>query len=585
VRLPLRVVAAAALGGALLFMAHASRVALREHITVPYLDDWRILDGFLSRPLLAWLSEGQTGHRMPGTQLLLALDYTLLAGQMHLLVVAMVACTWLAWVAAGLVLRHSPPAREVRVLMLAFTGLALFWAGACHDYAWGTNHGSQQAVLLICTALAALAAFQARRLDGRPIPRGVIALATVAAMGATFSQAAGAAVWGALVGIAVLARLPWRVTVILTVAALATVALYSHGLETPYRDPGRVYLSTLGRYPGLVLWFVASFVGITPTVIVAGVRGGVPTDTPNLGFGCGVAGLAGLVLYGLWVHWRRERMTPAAVFALGLMIFAPVAGVLVALNRLPWGMAGQERFVTWSTLFWIGALWALASVLPRRAAPHGVAAVIAGLALAAVPALRVARIQQAARADMLRWQGASLVLDIRSDSLVRYSLGNPRPDMIDRVTDRLRRDRRSIFGDPLAALPGARLDEHFVSVADGRCRGAVYALSRLTTRAVPAASLSGFAWDQADDERPSFLVVTDRADRIRGLGTFIGRILPPPDGWDRRAHWMGFVADPKAGEHYGVYGVLADGRSVCRVAHVSGAELAAAPLERSQPRK
>jgi hypothetical protein len=565
------------MGAALLFMLHASHLAVRDHFTVPNLDDWRILDGYLSQPLLAWLVEGQTGHRMPGTQLLLALDYRLLGGHMHLLAIASVACAWLAFVAAWLTLRSAPV--RARVPLLAFTGFALFWAGASYDFLWGTNQGSQQAAMLIWGALAAMAAVQAPPNTRTPPVRVLVAGAALGAVGATFSQGTGVALWAALVVVALVTRLRWWITAALFAAAGGTAALYSHGLDAGSAHP-HIYLAILTRQPLEVLWFVASFVGITPTLVVAPMLRGSPAVTSGVGAVCGGVGLVGLAAYAVWLVVRRAAPSRVDVVALGLMTFGAVAGLLVALNRLGWGMMGQERFATWSTLFWIGAVWAIATVVPSRPAHRLVfAGALALVALAATPSLDRARFQHRVRAQRLALEADMLVLDIRRDGEVRYAALDARPDLIYRVTDRLRRDRRSIFATPAAALAGTRLDDHVVGAPAERCRGTIATLALLATRGMPAAKLSGYAWDDAGHAPPSFIVVTDRGGHVRGLGSMqLSLGASGSEGWEGGAAWTAYVPEPRPDDVYVVHGVLEGARAACRVGVTPGAALLAAPL-------
>jgi hypothetical protein len=566
-------VGAAALAVALAFMAHGTYLTLRYHYTIPNLDDWRLLEGFFSRPLLAWLVEGQAGHRMPTTLALIALDYHLLDGHMHLPVAVSVGCTWLAFAVAWVVLR-SHLGQVTWGAVLAFTGATLFWAGGCYDLVWAPNQGSQQATLLVFAALAALAFYQDRLRDGgRPGP-GLPAVAALAAVGATFSQGIGAATFGALVAVALIARVPWRVTVAFTLTALAAVAVYRLGLETGYRDPTGTYWMEFTRLPWRLLWFVASFVGIAPNLAVAAIVNAPPSNL--VGFGCGAVGLVGFAAYAAWLVPRRTQMSRPEVVALGLMTFVTAGGVIVGLNRLMWGMIGIERWVTWSAIFWIGAAWALGDLAAGRARGGPLlAAALAGTMVCAYPALRAARGQQQWRRETLRREAQMLLLDIRSDGAVIDSYLKARPERIYRVTDRLRENGWSFFADPDAALPGAALSERFARVPAGRCRGVVYRVDRLATRGDPAVELRGYAWDKVAEAPPALVVVTDARGRICGLGTFLRQWPPRPlDGrWRSGAGWSGFVPNPQATERYIVHAVLADGHTACPLVALSGAAL------------
>ena len=95
-------VALASLGLAALFVLWACAAALRDQLTVLFADDWRILDHYQSRPLLAYLFGSENGHRLPATLALFAVDFEWFGGRMRTLVIASIALAFasvgvLAW--------------------------------------------------------------------------------------------------------------------------------------------------------------------------------------------------------------------------------------------------------------------------------------------------------------------------------------------------------------------------------------------------------------------------------------------------------------------------------------------------------
>src|SRR3970282_413663 len=83
------------LGLVVAFVLAVSAVALRDHLTLLFVDDWRVLDRYQSLPLLEYLVTPQHGHYLPATLALFALDHELLGGRMHLLVAASLVCVGL----------------------------------------------------------------------------------------------------------------------------------------------------------------------------------------------------------------------------------------------------------------------------------------------------------------------------------------------------------------------------------------------------------------------------------------------------------------------------------------------------------
>ncbi len=559
-------------------MAHTSYVALCDHYRVPNLDDWRILNGFFSEPFWTWVFGSQNGHRIPGTLLLLAADYTFFGGHMHLPVAVGVGCTWAAFAVVALVLRSLPDV-DMRRTLLAFAGAALFWAAACHDLPWGTNQGSEQGTLLVCAAVAALAGMCGRRAAGHP-SAGLLVLAVLAAVGASFSHGMGLAVWAGIVGVALVARAPWRVTIGLVLVAVVTLTLYGVGLETGYKSPGAYYLSLVRMHGVPLLSFVAAFVGIAPNLVVGGLLRAYPAGFPAVGITAGALGLVALAGWSLWLLVRRAPCSVPELFAVGLMAFAVAGGALTALNRLPWGMSAMERWTIWSALFWIGAVWMIGLHAAVAGRQRLFAAALMAVALCGVPALRRARLYQQAQAEGLRQHAHLLVLGVQWDGRIVLSPFDHDSTTIYALAERFRRARRSVFADPMATLPGARLADRFTIVPAARCRGSVLRAERIPNRGEPAVQLMGYGWDDGAGTRPQEVVVTDGDGRIRGLGAPVLAIHPafgiPVDR--QQEFWMAFVVAPQEADRYTVYAVLRDGRSACPLAQAPGAALLGAPF-------
>jgi hypothetical protein len=247
------------------------------------------------------------------------------------------------------------------------------------------------------------------------------------------------------------------------------------------------------------------------------------------------------------------------------MTFAVAGCLLVALNRLYAGMAGATRFVAFSTLFWIGAAWALGGfALRQRGRSYALTVTLAGVVLCALPILQHIRLQQNVQRYNLERTAQMLLLGIREERPAGEGLAAPE-ELMHRITDRLRDDRRSFFADRVALLPGASLGDNFAVAPAGRCSGSVDRPHGLFTVGDPAVEVSGFVWDNEVEIPPSLVVVTDSSGRIDGLGSVFLSVDEP-----RQAAWVGYLPRPKVRERYFVYGVLVDGRSVCRIAEFVG---------------
>lgn len=551
----------------LVFAAHCTYVAWRVHFTVPHVDDWRILDDMLSHPLLSWIFTDQNGHRMPVTLFLLAVDYEFFLGKMHLLVATSLLCAWLGVLAlrAGLRAGADLDASIVRAL-LGFGVFSLFWAGGSFDFSWGTNQGSQLGIASLLASLSSLAIYQGRRTDGAR--RGGASLLGAAAAGAfatTFSHGIGAASWAALDAAAVVARLPLKAIAALVLCTAASVALYGSGL-------GGVPLGFsvyVQRVMSLELYrFWAAFLG-SPLAHAAGGLGLIDASGYfDAGMRAGTAVVAVFAVYLLRLLTRRHRPAPVEVLAAGLMTFPIAGGFLVAVNRVPFpSTAVSERFLGWTVVFWIGAACALAGLLRKQRWTGWIAlALLVVLSSAMIPSLRRARLEQALTSYRLAAEGAMHVSSVRWDELAGTLTT---PDLVYRVVQSLRRDRRAFFADAWADLPGTRLSDHFTPRADGRCDASLDETQPLAARDGPAVMLSGRVWDRARDEPPWFIVVGDAAGIVRGVGVVATGADPngiEKDGaWVPAAHWTAFVNESDAARPYTISAVLNGGREICPV--------------------
>jgi hypothetical protein len=262
------------------------------------------------------------------------------------------------------------------------------------------------------------------------------------------------------------------------------------------------------------------------------------------------------------------RAGAVETLCVGLMAFTVAGGMLVAANRFMFpANAVSDRFLTWTTLFWIGALCAIVHLGRER--PWGGWFAIALLGL--VAACMVASLQQARRLQFnvrqnLARDAAMHLSGVRWDHLARVGIKKD-PETVYRVAGRLRRERRSFFADGRGALSGMPLRERFAATVEDGCAGAVERLEEVDARDGPAAMVSGRLRPSAGAGVPSYLVIADSAAIIRGVGA----IRPLPD--DVRSEgvgWIGFVDGFDASEPYTAYGVLGDGRSVCTAATWSG---------------
>ena len=556
----------------------ASILALREHLDVLFVDDWRILDHYQSKALLPFLFTAENGHRLPATLALFAADYEWLGGRMRLLVWASIACMALA---AGLLVRaflRQDGLRSARSRSaLGFACFALFWAASCNDLLRGIYHMNLQAVALVLLALGALAEVDPTCIGAS---RGVLGLALVAALGATLSQARGVAIWPALVVLAALRRLPARVVGGLAAAGAVVVGLFAATLPADPNVSLDEPLARTAQRPAALAGAALAFVGSAPARVAVGLGAGeAPPAAPDraawaaytrslarISVGFGAAGFTLLALVAAR-RWRRPAPGPSLdALGVGLMAFGVTGALLVAFARASThpAVVVQPRFVTWSTLFWIGAVCTLVPGAPERS--PGRLAALAVLALPVVslgmlPALIEARAFHATTFSQASRLTLSLLLGLRNEALARdVSLEDPA--LVFRVASRLEAEGRWPFQPPRHPLRGIPLGELFS--ATGGCGGGVDRVQALT--AIGAAAVSGWVARAPAGGPPRFLVLADEGGVLRGLADSAS--VPPHYAASlgrERVAWTGFVADYDPSRRYAAYAVREDGRSACRL--------------------
>jgi len=573
----LRLVFLAYLAFVVLSGAAAVLLSLRDHFDVPFVDDWRVLDHYASQTLPSYLFTAENGHRLPVTLALFAIDHEWLGGRMRLLVVASISCMLLAALLLGRIFRRnagwgSAPSRTV----LCFACFTLFWAASCNDLLRGLYHMNLQALVLVLIALSALA-----RLDPtRPRDaRRLLCIAVFASLLATLSQGAGAASWAALVAVALLRRLPWRISVGLAATGAAAIALFAATLPPHPKISFRASLGFVAEHPLEFAGYALSFVGAAPARVGAGLgivapvpktpeRRAWAVHTRDLRRAAVVLGSGGLLVFLVVFARRWRRPSPEAgvdAACVGLMCFGLAAALLVAFARAaivgPAALV-QPRFVTWSASFWIGAVCALA---PRSRDP--VAAplaflVVLGLpilSLCMLPALRDAREFHATTRSQAQRLELSLLLGLRDDALAR-NVALEDAELVYRVASRLEAEQRWPFQGPLFRLRGTRISERFAPA--GRCTGGVDRVQAIDS--IRAAAVSGWIARGGASRSLRFVVLADEDGVVRGIAD---AAAAPPRYATRvggaRVGWTGFIADYDPAVRYEAYAVLGDGDGLC----------------------
>lgn len=564
-----------------LFSVWACYASFADRLTIPIVDDWRVLDEFHSKPLLDWLFAEQNGHRLVFTFGLFALDYGFFGGRQDLLVVASFVTAGLAIGVLYLGYRgekglHTPLARAA----FGFAWFATFWAGASYNFLWGVCQGNLMVALWLFASLVCIVGYvhAGPPRAGRPHP---LALAGLAAFFSTFSLGHGVGTWVALIAVAIAARLPGRTVGLLTLGFVMTLAVYSIGLGATGKFSFAASTAVLLR-PVDTLTYVTAFLGSAPGRTAQGLGLSGPDALNGVSSALGGVGLLAFALYAAWLWRRPARAGPRELLAFGIMTFAVAAAAVVTVGRLPRASSADAvamRFVNWSAMFWLGGVLAIPTLL-RGARGSLAMLLVAAASLSMLPALERNReelLQSRARASEA---ALAVLLGIREPSLPRRMgvyIGLPLvtrdADLVERdspaarlarfqrVVERLRRERRSFLAEPRAQLPGTALLDHFAVVPGERCSGHMAAPVLLPEAEPPAARVGGRLLDQRAERAPVEIVIADAAGVIRGLG--IGRRAAGGAQDAADIPWSGYVAEFVPSERYTAYALLADGHGAC----------------------
>ena len=554
--------------GVAAFVAWVVFASLRDHYTVPFMDDWRIWGGYFSTPFWRWVWEGSNGHRLLATFPLMALDYEYFGGRMHVPAIASVVCAVatvpLLYIGVRSCRELPPPLRSA---LFGFSGFALFWAGRCFNLHWGTNQGSVLAILWLTVSLVCVARYADLRAAGGAPGAWLGVAAGIAAFLATFAQGMGFAAWASLLAVALVARLPWRAFAGFAVAAVLSVALYMSDLRVQDGVSLETARSIAVLQPLEILGFSAAFIG-APLGWIANGLGLLKEESIYAASAvAGAVGIAFAAIYGFRLLRPRSRAaTPADCLAVGLLVFPLVGSVAAGLTRITMFTSEQAvemRFVCWSALFWTGGAFALAARSARGGGWPRLAAALPALSLVMLAALVPAEELHAGRRDRLTGVALTLLMGQRYEAMWR-SVTRVDPDRVARVARRFERDRRSFYGDPRLGVAGTRLLERFESARPARCRGSLRAVWGSPVPGV--ARVEGWVGDTAKGRAPRSVLIADAAGIVRGLGEVVGRSVKPlGDEAAPAAHgvfWIGYVTDYRQGGPHTAWGLLDEGR-VC----------------------
>ncbi len=390
--------------------------AFQDYLYVPFFDvhDWigRVFVVERTHDWLGYLWEPHTAERIPWARATEWLDIDLVRGRAPTFLIACVAA-WLAGcIPFGVLLARSPLAKSTRVIIVLLAGLLLTDVSLAEDFAFPVF-----AVYLMVAgpALGAIALLQLSPSAGLRSPAFWSSLAL--AVAASGGNAAGLAVWPALIIATGLQRRGREQLLALLACSVICIAALESGLGAPSESLGRA--GPLGPHLLKMGLYFLHFVGLPWT-----------QSTPSgLALVIGLAVLASAIR----VLWRTRWSVVAFASSLpgaavALILFGLIAAVLATIGRVDEQpvVVVPTRYTPFATLLQLGVLIGLARDLDDLRKPVWAAAAITGL-LAMMIFADDLHAYSSIHKGSQRIQAASAAFDRDSEAPYDRNVIHPRP--------------------------------------------------------------------------------------------------------------------------------------------------------------
>jgi hypothetical protein len=520
---------------------------------LPYWDEWDPWHSYLRQGhSLSWFFALHNDHRIAVPRLFFALDHLLFGGRRWFLMILscclQAALGAMLWRLSARAFRQEQ--KEGLVLGAAIIA-CLFSAQQLMNFIWCFQ---VQFFLVYIAGAGALFSLLKAAGQREPHRRTTWMLASILmAAASTYSMMNGLLIWPVLLLTAVWLRIGARQSAAIAAAALLAMASYFYRWHPSILDAPAPWWRTLAfalANMGSPVVPAAALLrlGTSSRVICAIVVGGLLS-----------AGAAAAFLR-LWLH--REKFNAAQAVLLHFAVFVAAASFAIALGRshLPLAEAFRTRYLTPPYILWLCCLIGIWPRLRRvRAAALYVgvcAALLAGIAIPQLGQFGVAnwlalgyrRGEMAVAAGVLDPVGWSSVYD--------------HPEIALDVIDYLKLHRLSIFNQEWTHWPGLRLSSRFtIDSGPNACQGGFEETVAIPSLLRPGWSASGWAFDLRARAAPRFVIFTDDAANVAGIGRVA--VAPSAGAPMESAKWLGYIARrPKA---VTAYVVEADGKSVCPI--------------------
>ena len=445
----------------------------------------------------------------------------------------------------------------VRAAITTLATAALMWMGSARMQFHG-NEAFQVYAIMGCAVLAILAI---ERLRARARSRYLV-FALIAATVAAMTFASGIAVFGLVVVMLWLRRMPARWLLGSVAASLLLVLAYTVLLPGGDSVRGMVSLSPGPIAKNTAAWLGSAWVNAWLAFADAGIAGvdadlmarerlGAPLvasarwlsavfGQPSRVAMATVIGLGGLMgLAGLGWRLRRcpEHRSTVEIVGVGLAVFALGVALLVAVGRsqlfaLVPDQVLADRYLPWSVLFWLGLAMATAARL--TAVPGGPWLTAAAALLVPVllyPTHRLGYGVAAAIERSVEMRAAQLQAGVFATGMARHcAIANL--DYVRGFVATLREHRVGMFRQPRNHLLGTTVTHLPGAAAAQAWVGDLQPLREDGSTAFAGWAVQGVLLDARLRERIDGLVVVDAQRRVVGIGEFSYRTRGA-GGWSR----------------------------------------------------
>ena len=344
-------------------MAATAYLMLAAYTTVPYWDEWGVLNAYISSNShlpLQWIWAQSNEHRIVFYKLLLLLDLRFFWGrEWPMFVGIFLSQLSLFGLLAYLLRKGGNLEGWAYRCAVGIAAYCVFCPSQRENFNWGFQLSFVLVDLLFISALAALLLLAQAVAGPRSKQRALLALSVLAAAAATICNANGVLAWPILIAASLLLRLRWPVTATYVLSGAALAGLYFHGYVSPHHHAGP--LASLHQ-PLQILEYVEKYFGSS---FVTGTH-------LDWSLQLGAVGLTLVFGLSLWIVCHFDAND--RLFSLGLlslMGYMLLTACVTALGRINFGtdQAFSPRYQSYALLFWFAFAALLMKFLLARHRP------------------------------------------------------------------------------------------------------------------------------------------------------------------------------------------------------------------------